>query len=215
MRTVLFFLAVFLIIGCDNSEDFFLYQDSSPRVLIKREADTVFTTELNDSFKLSSHIYRVNVNYFSDQKISIVTTTNFKSDSVKVYNNNLAFVYFNNEGISQISFSASDCYNKKGIANLTVVTFKNLPPVAEVTVIKTAIHSPLEIEIDASASYDLDARFGGSIVEYEYKLNDLTQVSSHSTFPYIFGVSGQKQISVRVKDNDGAWSDEKTVYITL
>lgn len=218
MRTVhfyFFFFVTLLFVSCDSSEDYFLYHDNTPVVLIKKEADTVFVSSISDSFKLSPNAYNLNLKYFDEEQLKLNISTSFATDSVKLLAGNLAQVFFNSEGLSKVSFTLIDCYGKSAVANLNVTTFRNLPPVAMVTLTKTATHSPYEILIDASKSYDLDAKFGGAVVLYEYKLNNLTRTTSASSISYIFGTPGQKVISVKVKDNDGAWSEEKTEYISL
>ncbi len=66
--------------------------------------------------------------------------------------------------------------------------------------------------VDASASYDKDARFNGKISEYEYTLANYRFSSPLSKIRYVFGSSGQKQIRVRVKDNSGDWSNQVSEY---
>ena len=69
--------------------------------------------------------------------------------------------------------------------------------------------------MDASASYDKDARFNGKIVEYKYTLANYKFSSPLSKIRYVFGSGGQKQIRVRVKDNTGDWSGQVSEYVVL
>jgi len=93
--------------------------------------------------------------------------------------------------------------------------FRNLTPVALFTVNKIGISSPYEYEVDASASYDRDARFNGKVVEYEYLLANYKFSSTLSKIRYVFGSPGQKLIRVRVQDNNGDWSNPVSEYVVL
>jgi hypothetical protein len=131
-------------------------------------------------------------------------------------NNNLVTVNNTGEGVSTYNLSATDAFGKKATASVQLTYFKNLKPFCVFTVTKTGELSDYEIEIDASTSYDQDSKFGGEIVSYEYIVgNDYDEITSLSSIRYICSGTGQKTITVRVKDNDGEWSDEAIMYFML
>lgn len=99
--------------------------------------------------------------------------------------------------------------------SITFTVFRNIAPVAQFAVKKIGVSSPYEYEVDASASYDKDARFSGKIAEYEYTLANYIFSSPLNKIRYVFGSAGQKQIRVRVKDNSGDWSNQVSEYVVL
>ena len=118
---------------------------------------------------------------------------------------------------SIIQLKATDSFSKSASVNMNFTVFTNLLPVAVFAVNQiTGGLSPYEVQIDASASYDRDSKWGGKIVAYNYKINTNYNVTSElSSIRYIFDTSGQKKITVRVQDNSGDWSEEKTIYIIV
>jgi hypothetical protein len=110
---------------------------------------------------------------------------------------------------------AKDSFNEEAKFSILFTVFRNIAPVALFSVKKIGVSSPYEYEVDASASYDKDARFNGKIVEYEYTLANYKFSSTLSKVRYVFGSAGQKQIRVRVKDNSGDWSNQVSEYVVL
>ena len=104
---------------------------------------------------------------------------------------------------------------KKLSFSFTFTIFRIIAPVALYSVKKIGVSSPYEYEVDASASYDKDARFNGEIVEYEYTLANYKFSTTLSKVRYVFGNAGQKQIHVRLKDNTGDWSAQISEYVVL
>ena len=110
---------------------------------------------------------------------------------------------------------AKDSFNEEARFSISFTVFRNIAPVAFFTIKKIGVSSPYEYEVDASASYDKDARFKGKVVEYEYTLANYKFSSPLSKVRYVFGSAGQKQIRVRVKDNSGYWSTQVSEYVVL
>jgi hypothetical protein len=110
----------------------------------------------------------------------------------------------------------TDSFKKEGKATATFTVFDNILPEALFTVTLTGIHDPLEYNIDASASFDRDKKYGGEINQYEFFINNLyTVITPFNNINYIFPASGLYTISVRVRDNNGAWSAYKTQVINI
>ena len=119
------------------------------------------------------------------------------------------------EGQNMITLVAKDSFNEKSEFSISFTVFRNVAPVVSFLVTKIGISSPLEYEVDASASYDKDTRFNGHVVEYEYTLQNYMFTTTLSKIRYVFGSSGQKLIRVRVKDNSGDWSESVSQYVVL
>ena len=117
------------------------------------------------------------------------------------------------EGQNVFSLTAKDSFNEDAKFSITFTVFRNIAPVAQFAVKKIGISSPYEYEVDASASYDKDARFSGKITEYEYTLANYKFSSPLSKVRYVFGSARQKQI--RVKDNNGDWSYQISQYLVI
>jgi hypothetical protein len=97
----------------------------------------------------------------------------------------------------------------------SIVAFENMLPVAKLNISKLALNSPYEISIDATQSFDQDNKFGGEIVEWEYTIGNFYTYTTteYSSIYHILPTSGSYTISLRVRDNDGAWSN--TIYETV
>lgn len=108
-------------------------------------------------------------------------------------------------GTEHYTFTLTDRFNKTDVAELDLVTFANLPPVALFDVNEIRQNDPLEYELDGSASFDSDAKFGGKIVEYKWIINNADSISSLAPkIRYIFPQQGLFKIDLKVKDNEGA-----------
>jgi len=118
------------------------------------------------------------------------------------------------EGLTRITFTASDQFHNSALAHLSLLTFKNLPPVAAITVTPLRNVDSLEYLLNASASYDADQHFGGGIVQYCYTVEKDTIRTVQNRIKHIFSVPGVFTISLQVKDNDGAYSNVLTQQIT-
>ena len=126
-------------------------------------------------------------------------------NTFEIVNEVISFTGFA-EGQNQVTLTAKDSFGGEAKFSITFTVFRNIAPVALFTVKKIGVSSPYEYEVDASGSYDKDARFNGKITEYEYTLANYKFTSPLSKVRYVFGSAGQKQIRVRVKDNSGDWS---------
>ncbi|MEQ9218933.1 MAG: hypothetical protein RLO17_12875 [Cyclobacteriaceae bacterium] len=119
-------------------------------------------------------------------------------------------------GTHILNFSIVDVFDQEASITLDLYAFENIVPVSRFEIVKPEVqHDPLEYMIDASSSYDPDEKFGGGIISYEYSFLGKTVKLSMSVIGVIFPEPGTYDIGVRVKDNDGKWSEIglKTVLI--
>ena len=71
-------------------------------------------------------------------------------------------------------------------------------------------------QIDASSSYDRDAKYGGAISNYEFTITPNYRVTTNqSVINYIFPKVGNYQIALRVQDNDSVWSASKVAWVNV
>ena len=156
------------------------------------------------------------MHYFisDEEKIRIQVTQEQQQSTVDIGSELISFTGVT-EGQDQVTLMAKDSFNEEAKFSISFTVFRNIAPVALFSVKKIGVSSPYEYEVDASASYDKDARFNGKITEYEYTLANYKFSSPLSKIRYVFGSAGQKQIRVRVKDNNGDWSNQVSEYVVL
>ena len=219
MKMIKFWLVLFVFSGqfffssCDNREDYFIEVNKAPVLTLSKNGIELTGNTLADSLKIGEQL---SLNYIisDEEKISIQVSQDGQLSTVDVGSELISFTGLN-EGQNIVSLTANDSFGREAKFSFTFTIFRNIAPVAFFTIKKIGVSSPYEYEVDASASYDKDARFSGKITEYEYTLANYKFSSPLSKVRYVFGSSGQKQIRVRVKDNSGDWSSQISLYIVL
>lgn len=138
-----------------------------------------------------------------------------RSDSLVVNNNQISVIPSTIEQ-SYYNLSVVDPFEKSSEASVNLTVFKNLIPICEFKDSIIAQLSPYQVQINASGSYDQDEKWGGAVVKYSYQIdNNYTCNTTLSTIDFIFDGPGQKSITVKVQDNDSAWSVPVTKYLIL
>jgi hypothetical protein len=203
-----------LLCSCDNRKDPYLDLDQNPVLTVMRPSESTGSVLLIDSVKLGlTYTFKYSLESF--EKLNVTLTQSKITDSIGLVDN-IVNVKSLSEGVSTVGLSVLDPFGKGATAKVELTVFRNLSPICKMTVTKVAQLSPYEIQIDASASYDQDSKWGGKIVNYEYQVqNDYDKITPLSSIRYICDSPGQKMISVRVQDNDGAWSDQVITYFML
>ena len=211
---VFFFLAAQLFLAsCDNRKDYFIEVNKAPILTLVKNGVELTGNTLSDSLKIGEPF---SLNYFisDEEKLRIQITHEQQQSTVDIGSELISFTGVT-EGQAQVTLMAKDSFNEEAKFSISFTVFRNIAPVALFSVKKIGVSSPYEYEVDASASYDKDARFNGKITEYEYTLANYKFSSPLSKVRYVFGSAGQKQIRVRVKDNSGDWSNQISEYVVL
>jgi hypothetical protein len=211
---VFFFLAAQLFLSsCDNRKDYFIEVNKAPILTFVKNGVELTGNALSDSLKIGEPI---SFHYVikDEEKIRIQIAQQQKTNIVDIGSELISFTGAT-EGQNIVDLSAKDSFGQEATFSITFTVFRNLAPVALFTVKKIGVSSPFEYEVDASGSYDKDARFNGKIIEYEYTLANYKFSSPLSKIRYVFGSAGQKQIRIRVKDNSGDWSNQASEYVVL
>jgi len=205
-----FFGTLLFIFSCNNQKDPFESDNKKPEIKIAN-SDNIYKSELTDSIKLGLN-YDLSYKIVDENIIPVRYQADF-GDSIVIDKQKIVIKNYQ-EGLEKVYFITKDPYKFEDTATLNLYIFKNLGPVCNYTVSRPAQYvSVFQISIDASESYDKDQRWGGKIVEYKYKIeNNSPVIASLNKFNYIFATTGSKKITVSVKDNEGKWSDEKTIY---
>jgi hypothetical protein len=219
MKAIKFCLFIFALVAelffpsCDSREDYFIDVNKAPTLSLVRNGVALEGNTLSDSLKIGVPI---SLQYFiqDEEKIILQVSQEQQRSTFEVGNELISFTGVV-EGQDQVTLMAKDSFNEEAKFSITFTVFRNIAPVAFFTVKKIGVSSPYEYEVDASASYDKDARFSGKITEYEYTLANYKFSSPLSKVRYVFGSAGQKQIRVRVKDNSGDWSSQVSEYVVL
>lgn len=208
-RTILTILITSQLIVSCKERDYYYEQDKRPQIELVNQPIT-------DTMKINT------------TKVIEYEATDEDGDTPQVtvieYGNNIGLqvegkkikLTSKQEGESQLIITARDIYGKEGQQNLTISIIKNTPPIAKIEVTQTSNLSNNEIKIDASQSYDTDARYGGHIIMYEYNISNSYDIKTdRDHLNYIFKERGYKNIRVRVQDNDKEWSEwiEQTINI--
>jgi len=207
------FAGQFFFSSCDNREDYFIDVNKAPTLSLFKNGVALEGNTLSDSLKIGVPL---SLQYFiqDEEKIILQVLQDQQKNTFEVGTELISFIGAT-EGKNVLSLSAKDSFGQEAKFSLTFTVFRNIAPVAQFTVKKIGVSSPYEYEVDASISYDKDARFSGKITEYEYTLANYKFSTTLNKVRYVFGSAGQKQIRVRVKDNNGDWSNQVSEYVVL
>ena len=216
IRSCLLFFALagqIFLSSCDNRKDYFIEVNNAPILSLVKNGVELTGSTFADSLKIGEPL---SFHYVitDEEKIKIQVVQQQQSNIVEASSESISFTGVT-EGQNIVSLTANDSFNEEAKFSITFTIFRNIAPVAVFTVKKIGVSSPYEYEVDASGSYDKDARFNGKIVEYEYTLANYKFSSPLNKVRYVFGSAGQKQIRVRVKDNSGDWSAQVSEYVVL
>jgi hypothetical protein len=209
-------ICAILITSCNNREDYFSNITSGPTLQVFDYLNQSMTnTVINDSAKIGV-MYSANFTYSAQTAATITVNELQGSDSIGITGNEVNIMP-KMAGLSVIVITATDKFGKTASVTLNLTVFKDLPPVAVFTATQVLGGlSSYEVNIDASQSYSRDARWGGSVVAYQYIINtNYDDITPLSGIRYIFESAGQKKITVLVQDNNGVWSSEQTVYLIV
>jgi hypothetical protein len=206
------FLGILSFYRCTDVHDYWEVQDNSPHFkFLPSQADTVI-----DSLKVSqTNTYKYSI---IDEETKLVPkiqkSTNYQVtvDSI----NQIISLKALSPTHSLIVIKVIDSFGKTAISIIDIVIFSNLAPVAilKYNITKDADNNSF-VKFIASDSYDMDKKFGGTITNYEYSLDgNLVTTSTLSTLTKDIS-QGNHTISLRVKDNDGTWSNSTNVDIIV
>ena len=216
IRSCLLFFALagqLFLSSCDNRKDYFIEVNKAPTLTLVKNGIELTGNSLTDSLKIGQPL-SLHYNISDEENIKLQVTQEQGQSTIDVRSESIDFTGVT-EGQNLVTLIAKDSFGEQTKFSVTLTVFRNLAPVALFTVKRIGVSSPYEYEVDASGSYDKDARFNGKITEYEFTLANYKFNSTLSKVRYVFGSAGQKQIRVRVKDNNGDWSNTVSEYVVL
>jgi len=220
-----------LFISCDTRADFNKDNDQPPVIQIRHDDINFqplqsFSNQIYDSMKLSQVHYPLELNANTTLinpgfqfNINLIGSSSLNLISNQINSNSATRYYYfqpNGTGFKTVSFQVSDVYNLQSTATLQLLVFNNLPPIANFIATQTGQLDPLQFQIDASSSYDRDAKYGGTINTYEFTITPNYRVTTNQpVINYIFPKVGNYQIALRVQDNDSVWSASKVAWVNV
>jgi hypothetical protein len=214
--------------SCDTTKGFLEDLNDAPQINFMTNAQAVV---LNDSIKVG--LKSLKSYYTIDLKVTdrnknikevvynqLIGIGKLKQDGIDIISNNISFkpdvsalqfdYYPENYGLHEIGLTVRDNFGLSNDVTVKVTSFKNLKPVAKFRWSKVGSRDPLEYKIIAEESFDKDEKYGGKILDYEFKVQGviipiLPSTQEHITV--IFPEVNTYRVELRVRDNDGEWSE--------
>ncbi|MEP2024570.1 MAG: hypothetical protein ABJH98_17695 [Reichenbachiella sp.] len=123
-------------------------------------------------------------------------------------------------GTHLMKLSVVDAFNESSSVTFDLKAFKNVNPKSVLYYNKLGINSPYEYELIGKESFDGDSRYGGKIVLYEYILQNKRIETKDNVIVHVFPGEDEEssnlyEVGLRVKDNDGIWSEQTKVIIDI
>jgi YVTN family beta-propeller protein len=123
----------------------------------------------------------------------------FGDKTEKVTGSSVASHKFTTTGIFEVKLEVTDNEGATGSVSRQIEIFDNVPPVASFTAPSIVTEGEVVV-VDASSSSDAD----GTIASYEFDFGDQSPVVNTVVANHIYSTAGTYNITLKVKDNDGA-----------
>lgn len=209
-----------MVVSSCHREDYFYENDDAPQFIWRGHTSLNAPAYLADTIKIKhQQTYEF---ICSDVHVQepVLAVSDTIGDFEYEFGNGMLKIEVQSVGTVQGTFTATDIYGKSSELFFTITAFFNVKPVAKGKVELVKNLNDCEIEIDLSQSFDGDAKQGGCIEKYEYKITSPSDIIYNVVTPlskisYIFKENGIATIEFRVCDNDGEWSEWETAYIKV
>jgi hypothetical protein len=224
MKKLIYISLAVLLAACDKREALILTVNDAPTLSLN---DISGPVSLKDSIKLSlknsQKYYEVKLqatdknNNLSALKWEWLSGTGtvlqdgnlLPTSSILLPTDGLLNLRFapGNTGLNRIVVTATDQFDVSAAFIIELTGFVNLAPVGKLALIPKRQYDELDYALDASASFDRDAKYGGQIARYIYKIgNENTIFIDQPIYRHVFEEKKQYFISLQVQDNDGEYS---------
>lgn len=223
-KIIICFVLLLACISCDNRKDIFKREVGINRLTLKlnnQQSVEVNSDKTIDSAKLGKN-YRLSFVFEQNYKVQVLITLLDPSENVvwkreASYSGNVDFLA-TQLGEYRLIFSTSDVYGQTHMQYVAIDCFDNLPPIA---VLNTHVVGR-ELQLDASQSYDLDAVYGGGIVEYNFTVtgdDGVTRAYYQKEPTRNLTLSdGNYSVYLKVRDNQEAqevWSEQVSQNVII
>ena len=205
-----------------------------PGASLKTEAEMRYFQTVTDSMKLSlkaQPFYSITLDFSDDNLESLGFDILEGSGSVRQEgvetasegnlllngSGELKLSYFPDAvGGHVLEFYAEDAFRARTVIRLELTVFENLPPVAALALEPKGTLNEGHYVLDAGASYDTDARWGGYPAIYRFFVDgEEVGTAAHPFLEHIFQASGRYEVAVEVTDNEGARSERATAITDI
>ncbi len=205
-----------LLSSCSNVGDYFMENKKSPKVKLMVYGVQVSNEDnYRDTIKVN-HDIEVEYEVVDEERPRDKINVYLSGETIENFYYSELYGKFiigtDTEGLKRFEVVAKNDYGKVQVCGIDLVAIKNLPPVVKFYVRQV---NELEIEVDATESFDRDQRFGGYIKLYKYDLNGYIFESYSNIVRYRFTQGGIKVIKVEVVDSDGVSSGELSTVINM
>lgn len=187
--------------------------------------------KLRDTFKFKSdNLYTFDFTIQDDQQSRQLLASKVENGLIlykgNILNNTSVDVSGVEKGMLQFNALKPGFYSfvvsvkdPEGLSSNAVVELNalgNMLPVPVLNLTQTNALAPRQVKIDGSGSYDVDAKWGGKVTKYEYEIEGFYKTETvRNTIDFIFPKSGLYKVTLRVLDNDDAWSAPIIRQITV
>ncbi|HMO39722.1 MAG TPA: hypothetical protein PKC76_09670 [Saprospiraceae bacterium] len=227
---ILFLLTVLAVVSCNkkNRSDGEVgtpFDKNAPTIRINNEES------LRDTFKFGiDNLYTFQFSIKDDQTARLLSASKLDNGLVLYKGNILNNTSVDITGVEQgeLQFRALKAgffsfavkvTDPQGLSSFVLVelnALENKLPVPVLELIQTDAVAPGQVRISADKSFDADARWGGKIMKYEYDIEGFYKTETvRNTIDFIFPQAGTYRVSLRVMDNDQAWSAPISRQITV
>lgn len=199
--------AALTMCSCHESYDPFEGDNRVPEIRIRSPYQSRYSIFTEDSVKVG-HDYELAVSILDEGRVEVSSQCT-NPDWTSTYDGETFRVSPSGVGEADIIVSATDVYLESISARIHLTCFDNIGPVAKATCDVIAILTPYERRINASESFDPDQKYGGGIEAYEFTIGGIqTAINDDGYLYHVFPETGKYRIKVRVRDNDGVWSEQ-------
>lgn len=221
---ILIILSTLVFCGCHKEKDPFTATNQNPIFKIKNQDSFSDSIKLGFSTNVTLPYVAIDeskdleirlINETGNALVSLGTTRLSQEYSPLVETNGLIVVTVENKGNHEFILEVIDNYGATTSLKVKIVAFENIEPVSSLIINPI---NRLEFELDASASFDKDKKFGGEIIKYKYEVIETGYVVESETenkIKVVLPGTGKWSIKVSVQDNNNQWSKEivKTIDI--
>ena len=209
LKYTLLALSFLSLVSCDNLEGYYDEYNEKPTITIKKELGTEYLEEFKDSLKIGDNTYSFNFKITDEEENLDIKYSCSDDEVILTQNGDQITIESKVVGLKEIILTTEDAFKETDQCKLTLEVFENVLPTAKFEVKESdAMLSPLERVIDASGSFDTDAKFGGGLTRYQFRIDNQEIIDTpKKSINYIFPNQGSYQIWVRVRDNNDEWSE--------
>lgn len=181
----------------------------------------MFNTNNNASYPailrvldVNNNIAKINISSNDSQNSFFVNDNVYYSDYEVSTNKEFNVAFRNSQfGTFDYRVKAIDDFGKANEMIFRITFKENRKPIAKVNIVLINGNTK-NYQLTGKDSFDVDKAIGGTIVEYEFLIDNIIIKTSEPQINHIFTV-GSHNIKFRVMDNDNEWSEYINYNLTV